>query len=189
MLIGLAAIAIILLFLVSMYNSLISKRNQVENAFGSIDAQLKQRYDLIPNLVAAVQQYMQHERGTLNEITRLRTEALDAGKPTDERVKIDNQISKALGGILVAVENYPDLKASQNFQQLQRALNEVEAQIAAARRTYNAVVTSYNTAIETVPGNVFASMFKMPRKSVFEIPPAERANVSVKQMFDSKPAS
>lgn len=169
---------------VLVYNGLINKRNQVENAFGGVDVQLRKRYDLIPNLVSSVQQYMTHERSTLEELTRLRTEALQGDLPADERVKLDNQITKRLGGIMVAVEAYPDLKASGNFQQLQRSLNEVESQISAARRAYNAAVTDYNTAIESVPGNLFAGPMTLTRKEVFEIPEAQRENVDVAQLFD-----
>ncbi|MGB3057557.1 MAG: LemA family protein, partial [Candidatus Omnitrophota bacterium] len=104
------AIIAVLMVLVIIYNSLINKKNQVENVFGSVDAMLKKRYDLIPNLVSTVQTYMQHERGTLNELTELRAKAISGGLTPDEKVDLDNRLSKTLGGIMVAVENYPDLK-------------------------------------------------------------------------------
>ena len=119
----------IVLFVVLMYNSLIDKKNQVENAFGGMDVQLKKRYDLIPNLISSVKTYMKHESDTLTEITELRTKALSGGLSNDDKVDLDNKITSKLGGIMVAVENYPDLKASENFNQLQRSLNEVEEQI------------------------------------------------------------
>jgi len=172
------------LYIVILYNSLISKKNQVQNVFASVDALLKKRYDLIPNLVATVQKYMQHERGTLTEITELRAKAISGTLSDDEKVDLDNKLTKTLGGIMVAVENYPDLKANQNFLQLQASLNEVEEQISAARRAYNAAVTDYNNAVEMFPTNILASMMNYQRKKVFEIPDTERQNVDVKDLFN-----
>ena len=179
-----AAVAIVL-GAITLYNGLISAKNQVENVFGSIDALLKKRYDLIPNLVSAVQNYMQHERGTLTEITELRAKAVSGSLSNDEKVELDNKLTKTLGGIMVAVENYPDLKANQNFIQLQAALNETEEQISAARRAYNAAVTQYNNAVEMFPTSVMASMMSYRRKNVFQIPGEERKNVDVKGLFSS----
>jgi len=176
--IGLAAVFTI------MYNSLINKNNQVENAFGGMDAQLKKRYDLIPNLVKSVKTYMKHEAETLTEITKLRTKAMSGNISDDEKVSLDNAITSKLGGIMVAVENYPDLKASDNFNQLQRSLNEVEEQISASRRAYNATITSYNNSVEMFPTNLIAGMMNMQRKNVFEIPETERKNIDVGDLFD-----
>ena len=122
---------------IGVYNSLVGKKNQVDNAFASIDVQLKKRHDLIPNLVASVKQYMGHEADVLTKVTQMRTQG-GAGQSNEQQVGLENQITRALGGIMVAVENYPELKASDNFQQLQRALNEVEEQLSAARRSFNA---------------------------------------------------
>jgi LemA protein len=177
-------VVVLVLAVIIIYNSLINKKNQVENVFASIDAMLKKRYDLIPNLVSTVQTYMQHERGTLNELTELRAKAISGGLSTDEKVGLDNKLSKTLGGIMVAVENYPDLKANQNFLQLQGSLNEVEEQISAARRAYNSAVTNYNNAVEMFPTNVFASAMNYQRKQVFEISEGERQNVNVKDLFN-----
>jgi LemA protein len=174
---------LVLIFVV-LYNSLVGKKNQVENAFAGMDAQLKKRYDLIPNLVAAVQKYMNHEKSTLEELTTLRTKALSGNLSSNERVDIDNKISKVLGGVMVAVENYPNLKASDNFVQLQGSLNEVEEQISASRRAFNAAVTSYNNGIEMFPTNIVASMMGYDRKQVFEISEAERQNVNVGALFN-----
>lgn len=174
---------VLILAIILMYNSLISKKNQVENAFGGMDAMLKKRYDLIPNLVSTVQTYMKHERETLTEITEMRAKALSGGLSDDERIDIDNKISKMIGGIMVAVENYPDLKASQNFLQLQGSLNETEEQISASRRSYNASVVSYNNSIQMFPTNIIASMMSYKKKNVFEIPEAERKNINVKELF------
>jgi len=172
------------IFFFIMYNALVGKKNQVTNVFASIDALLKKRYDLIPNLVASVKNYMQHEQGTLTKITELRAKAVSGLTSDDEKVDIDNRISKMLGGIMVAVENYPDLKANQNFLQLQASLNEIEEQISAARRAYNAAVTDYNNAIEMVPTNIVASLMNFKRKQVFEISESERRNVDVGGLFN-----
>jgi LemA protein len=179
-------IAIVIgIILVLMYNSLVSKKNQVENIFAGIDAQLKKRYDLIPNLVATVQKYMEHEKGILEEVTKLRAEANKPNISDQQKIKLDAQITSALGSIMVAVENYPDLKANQNVIHLQRSLNEIEEQIAAARRAYNQSVTDYNNAIEMVPTNFMASAMNYTRKEVFVIPDNERKNVNVKELFNS----
>ena len=176
----------IIIIVAMMYNGLINKKNQVENAFGGMDAQLKKRYDLIPNLVSSVQTYMKHEADTLTQITDLRTKALSGDITDDQKVDLDNMITSKLGGIMVAVENYPDLKASENFNQLQRSLNEVEEQISASRRAYNATVTSYNNSVEMFPTNIIAGMMSMKHKNVFEIPDSERENVDVGELFNKQ---
>lgn len=178
------AAVLLVLIIVGMYNSLIRKRNEVDNAFGGMDVQLKKRYDLIPNLVATVQQYASHEKDLLEKVTQLRAKVTDRQMTSDEKVELDNQISGAMRGIMVAVENYPDLKASENFLNLQRTLNEVESQISAARRTYNAVITDYNNAIQVFPKSIIASMMGLKRKEVFVIPETERQNVNVKNLFN-----
>lgn len=177
-------IAVIFLIPVVLYNTLVGKKNQVENVFASVDALLKKRYDLIPNLISTVKTYMQHERGTLTDITELRAKATSGQLSDDEKVDLDNKISKALGGIMIAVENYPDLKANQNFLQLQSTLNEVEEQISAARRAYNATVTDYNNAVEMFPTNILAGMLNYQRKTVFAIPQEQRKNINVGDLFN-----
>jgi len=175
---------IFLVFIVVlMYNSLVNKKNQVENTFGGMDVQLKKRYDLIPNLISSVKTYMKHEADTLTEITELRTKALSGGLSNNDKVDLDNKITSKLGGIMVAVENYPDLKASNNFVQLQRSLNEVEEQISASRRSYNASVTDLNNGIENFPSNIIAGMMNLERKQVFKIPDVQRENVNVENLF------
>ena len=176
---------IVVVMAIVLYNSLVGKKNQVTNVFASIDALLKKRYDLIPNLVNTVKTYMQHERGLLTEITDARAKAVSGQLSDNEKVDLDNKISRAMGGIMVAVENYPDLKANQNFMQLQGSLNEIEEQISAARRAYNAAVTDYNNAIEMFPTNFVASMLKYSKKNVFEISEKERQNVDVGKLFKS----
>ncbi|MDY0078242.1 MAG: LemA family protein [Bacteroidales bacterium] len=184
LLISVLAVAVILgVAVISMYNGLIRRRNEVDNAFGGMDVQLKKRYDLIPNIISTVKQYATHERELLEKVTEMRAQATSGNLSQEEKVALDNQISAGMKGIMVAVENYPDLKANENFLNLQRTLNEVESQISAARRTYNAVITIYNNGIQTFPQNTIAGMMNMQRKEVFVIPETERQNVDVKAMF------
>jgi LemA protein len=183
MLIVLVLVGIVLLIALIAYNSLIGKKNQVENAFASVDALLKKRYDLIPNLVSSVQQYMKHETGTLTEITRLRAQAVGGTLSADETVELNNQLGRTMRGLMVAVESYPQLRATENFQNLERSLNEVEEQISAGRRAFNAAVTDYNNAVEMVPTNVFARMMSYKPRKLFEIAEAERQAPSVKALF------
>lgn len=182
---SLIILVIILIILVLMYNSLIAKKNQVENIFASVDTQLKKRYDLIPNLVSSVQKYMKHEKSLLEEITSLRTQAINPQINDGQKIYLDNKFSKALGNITVAMEDYPELKANENLLQLQTTLNEVESQISAARRAYNQAVTDYNNAIEMIPTNLMASLMKYKRKELFEIEKTQRENVDVKELFES----
>ncbi len=177
------AAVLLLIIAISMYNGLIRRRNEVDNAFGGMDVQLKKRYDLIPNLVATVKQYASHEKEILEKVTQMRSKATDGTLSNDEKVALDNEISSAMKSIMVSVENYPALKASDNFMNLQRTLNEVESQISAARRTYNAVITDYNNGIQTFPRNILAGMMNMKVKQVFVIPEVERQNVDVKNLF------
>lgn len=175
-----AAAVILLLTLVLIYNSLIRRKNDVENAFASIDVMLRKRYDLIPKIVEAVKAYMNYERETLAELTQLRIKALSQTVTAEERVIIENRLGQRLTGLLVAVENYPDLKASNNFLQLQGSLNEVEEQLAASRRAFNAAVTQYNNTIEVFPSNLIASMMNYKRRTLFEIPEAKRVEITSK---------
>lgn len=174
---------VLALILVLMYNSLVAKKNQVENIFASVDTVLKKRYDLIPNLVASVKEYMQHEKSLLEEVTKLRAEAIKPDISDANKIALDAKVTSALGSIMVAVENYPELKANENIMHLQHTLHEVEEQISAARRAYNQAVTDYNNAIEMVPTNFMASLINYRRKQVFEIVESERKNVDVKELF------
>jgi len=182
--ISIGIIIIIILGIIFLYNNLITKKNDVENAFGGVDAQLKKRYDLIPNLVSTVKQYMTHEKDVLEQLTRLRTQAMGIND-AEERVNLDNQIASSLGQLMVAVEDYPELKSSANFVNLQRTFNEVESQISASRRAYNSAVTSYNNAVETFPSNLMANQMGMKTKSVFEITEVERRNFDVESLFNA----
>lgn len=174
---------VIIAIVAFLYNSLVAKKNQVINVFGTIDAMLKKRYDLLPKLISTVKTYMQHERALLEEITKMRAKAVSGQLSDDEKVDLDNKVTKALGGIMVAVENYPDLKANQNFLQLQGTMNEVEEQISAARRAYNAVVTDYNNAVEMFPTNILASMMSYKLKKVFEISEEQREDIDTDKLF------
>jgi LemA protein len=177
------AVGVFALFAIIGYNRLVGLRNSVDKAFASIDAMAKKRYDLIPNLVATVSKYMEHERGTLTDITEMRAKAVSGNLSDSEKVELDTKITRAVGGIMVAVENYPDLKANQNFLQLQGSLNEIEEQLSAARRAYNAAVTDYNNAVQMFPSNVFAMVFNFKTRPLFEITEQERQNVDVKALF------
>lgn len=183
MLIILGVVVVFLLIVIVIYNNLVGSKNQVENAFGTIDVMLKKRYDLIPNLVESVKVYMKHERDTLTSISEMRTKAVSGNLSADERIQLENKLSGMMRNVMVAVESYPELKADTQFTMLQRSWNETEEQISAARRAYNAAVTSFNNAVEQFPSNVFAKMFGYKRKEVFVIPEAERQNVSAKALF------
>lgn len=176
-------IVVVIIFPLMIYNALIRRKNQVENTFASLDALLKKRYDLIPNLIATVKNYMEFEKDTLTKITELRTKAISSNLTTEEKVELNNEITHAIGKVQVAVENYPDLKSSQNFLQLQASLNEVEEQISAGRRAYNAIVTQYNNAVEMFPSNIMAKLMGFKRRGVFVINEQERQNVDVKNLF------
>lgn len=176
LLLGAAALGLIL---VLMFNSLVRRRNAVENAFAGIDVQLLQRYDLIPNLVAVVQGYAEHERTTLTALTELRAEALQGGLDSNRRVQIDNRLSQSLHQVFGVVERYPALRATEQFQQLQRALNEVEERLSASRRAFNAAIVDYNNGIELIPLNLMAAMMGLRRRAFFESAPEARAAIGV----------
>ncbi|MEI8364693.1 MAG: LemA family protein [archaeon] len=178
-LIILIIIAVLILIVFGIYNRLIRTRNNVENAWSQIDVQLKKRYDLVPNLIETVKGYMKHERETLTEITQLRNQAMNA-KDRDLKMKADDKMAKAVSGILnVVVENYPDLKANQNFLQLQEELSGIENKIAYSRQYYNDSVMMYNNKVQTVPTNMFAKMFNFQDKKFLETPETEKKNVKV----------
>jgi len=183
LLIAIIVFAVLIILFIGIYNRVIRRKNQVDNAFGSIDAMLKKRYDLIPNLVETATQYMSYEKDILAKITELRVQALSESISEEDKIDLDNKISKAMGGIMVAVENYPDLKTNDQFLMLQRSWNEVEEQISASRRTFNASVVDYNNSIETFPANTIAGIFGFKRKLVFKIPDSERENISAEELL------
>lgn len=181
-----APLAFLLLLGIILSNTLTARRNEADNAFASVDAYLKKRFDLIPNLVAAVQQYMVHEKSILTEITALRSEAMKTGLSSNETIEINNRMNRALHSVNVAMENYPDLKANTNILQLQASLNEVEEQLSAARRTYNATVLSFNNGVQLFPSNLIASMRGLRTRAYLETPDGERNNIDVDALFNKR---
>jgi LemA protein len=156
------------LALVLLYNRLVRLRNRVDNAWAQVDVQLRRRYDLIPNLVETVKGYASHERATFEEVTRARTAAQQA-KTVDEQAEAENMLTAAIGRLFAVAEAYPELRATENFQQLQAQLEETEQKIAVARQIYNDTVLAYDTALETVPTNIVASMFGFEPRVYFEL--------------------
>ena len=165
---------VVVLFLISMYNNLVKLRNNRENAFANIDVQLKQRSDLIPQLVSTVKGYATHERELLERVTAARTAAMSATGIND-KIQAENALSSALAGLKVSVEAYPDLKANQNFLQLQAELSDIENKLAATRRFFNSATKELNNAVQTFPANLIAGMFGFHKEPMFEIPSEERA--------------
>ncbi len=161
-------IVVLLLLGISLYNRLVRLRNNRENAFADIDVQLRQRLDLIPQLVEAVKAYMKHESSVLTEVTNARANAI-AAKGIDEKISADGRLSSALQGLRVAVEAYPDLKASTNFMQLQEEISDIENKLAAARRFFNSATRELNNAVETFPSNVLAGMFGFHRETMYDL--------------------
>lgn len=164
----LVVLGILILWLISLYNRLISLRNRRENAFADIDVQLRQRHDLVPQLVETVKGYASHEKELLNQITEARSAAMNA-RSIDEKISAETQLGSMLQGLKVAVEAYPDLKANQNFLQLQEELSDIENKLAAARRFFNSTTTEYNNAVETFPSNLIASNFGFKREVMFDL--------------------
>ena len=173
----LIAIAVAVVVLVLLYNYMVGRKNDVEFAFSGVDTMLKQRYDLIPNLVAVCEKYMGFEHAVLKDVVALRSQAMQA--PADKRPALESGLSAQLKSLFALAEAYPDLKASKQFEDLQRSLNEVEEQIAASRRAYNAAVLNYNNACQMFPTNLMAMVMSYQSKPMFEIPAAERAPVKV----------
>jgi len=164
----LAIIAFLAFFVVSMYNSLIRLRNQVKNAWSQIDVQLKRRHDLIPNLLETVKGYMAHERETLQNITNARTQAMSATS-IEDKSKAELKLSDAMTKFNLVVENYPDLKANQNFLALQEELSSTENKISFSRQNYNDQVLYFNNKIEMFPSNILAGMFNFTKEAFFEL--------------------
>jgi len=162
-------VAVILIFsLIRMYNRLVRLRNQVKNAWAQIDVQLKRRHDLIPNLIETVKGYMKHERETLEAVTKMRAQAMEASG-VEEKAAAEGKLSSALGQFKVAVEAYPDLKANKNFLSLQEELTSTENKISFARQNYNDQVLFFNNKIEVFPSNITASLFGFSKDKYFEL--------------------
>ena len=171
-------VVLILLWAVGTYNSLVDFRNRVKDAWSQIDVQLKRRFDLIPNLVETVKGYTKHESETLEEVIKARNTYLSASLPEDQ-LKADGELTNAINKLFALSENYPELKANQNFQQLQQELQQTEDKIAMARQFYNDIVMQYNNKIEMVPSNIIASLFKFKQEKFFEANETEKENVKV----------
>lgn len=166
---------VFVLFVISVYNRIIRLRNNREQSFADIDVQLKQRHDLIPQLVESVKGYMKHEKELLTELTAARAGAMNAGT-IDEKIAAENRLSGALGGLRIAVEAYPDLKANQNFLNLQEEISDVENKLASVRRFFNSATKELNNAIEVFPANVVAGIFGFHRETMFDLG-TERVNL------------
>lgn len=175
-LIAIIIIILIVLYFISIYNKLIRLRNQVKNAWSQIDVQLKRRHDLIPNLIDTVKGYMKHERETLEMVTSYRSRAMEAGT-VSEKASAEGMLGQALGQLRIAVENYPDLKANQNFLALQEELTSTENKISYARQAYNDGVLGLNNKIEMFPSNIVASILNFNKEDFFEIDEPQQREV------------
>jgi LemA protein len=171
-------VVIVLFYGISLYNTFVSLRQKVAEAWADIDVQLKRRYDLIPNLVETVKGYASHESGVFEEVTKARAQAIQA-TGLEQKAEAENALSGTLKSLFAVSEAYPDLKANQNFLELQRELSDTENKIQASRRFYNSVVMSLNTKIESFPDTIIASIAKFEKKEYFEIADSEKENVKV----------
>lgn len=175
-----AAVVIVALWFIAVYNGLIKSRNRTDEAWSDIDVQLKRRYDLIPNLMETVKGYMKHEEGVLTKVTEARASAMNATGKADKG-KAENMLSETLKSLFAVAESYPDLKASQNFLQLQDEISDTENKIQAARRFYNGQVRDFNTKIQVFPTNMIGNMLGFKAYEFFEVEnEKERENVKVK---------
>lgn len=173
-------LAILVVVIAAIFNHLVSLKNRSEEAWSDIDVQLKRRHDLIPNLVETVKGYAKHEKELFEKVTDARAAAISS-KGIAEKAKAENQITQALKSVFAVAENYPNLKANENFIELQREITDTEDKIQAARRFYNANVRDLNIAIESFPSNVIASIFRYQKKELFELSDVEeKKNIEVK---------
>ncbi len=172
-------LVLIILWAISVYNSLVALRNRVKDQWAQIDVQLKRRFDLIPNLVETVKGYTKHESETLEAVIKARNTYVSATVP-EEQMKADGELTQAISKLFALTESYPELKANTNFQALQQELTETESKIAAARQFYNDTVMVYNNKVSMVPSNIIASLFKFNKETFFEANETERQNVQVK---------
>lgn len=175
-LIVIAVVAVLVIWGVSLYNKLVKLRNNRENAFADIDVQLKQRHDLVPQLVSTVKGYAAHEKETLDRVVSARNGAM-AAQTIDDKIKAENILSSALAGLKVTVEAYPDLKANQNFMQLQEEISDLENKLAASRRYFNSATRELNNAVETFPSNLIAGMAGFKKEIMFDLGEQQRATL------------
>ena len=174
LLIILGVVVILVVWGISLYNNLVKPRNNRENAFANIDVQLKQRHDLVPQLVATVKGYAEHEKTVFQRVTEARAAAMGATSIND-KVEAENMLTSALAGLKVSLEAYPELKANENFLQLQGEISDIENKLAAVRRFFNSATRELNNAVQTFPSNLFAKMFGFKKEPMFEVPQEERA--------------
>jgi LemA protein len=179
-LIGIGIIAVLVIWVIAIYNGLVRLRQNRENAFADIDVQLKQRHDLIPQLVAAVKGYMEHEKATLENITRARQKAMSATNIND-KIAAEQELGQALSGFSIQVEAYPDLKANHNFMQLQHEMSDIENKLAAVRRFFNSATKELNIAVQKFPNVLFAGMFGFKSEPMFDL------GVNQRQEMDKAP--
>ena len=179
LIISLVVVGIILLWFVGTYNMFIKQKTSLDEAFSTMDVYLKKRWDLIPNLVETVKGYAEHEKGTFEKVVELRNTAY-SGLPSDEKIALNAELSTGLAKLLAVAENYPDLKANQNFMDLSAQLSQIEADIANSRKYYNAIVKDYNIAVQTIPSNIIAAICQFKPAKMFEIDETQRENVQVK---------
>jgi len=175
----LAVLVVIAFVLIGMYNTLVQLRVRCDSAWSDINVQLKRRHDLIPNLVETVKGYAAHEKGTFENIAKFRSQAMQASAPADKAIA-ENQLTGALKSLFAVAENYPELKANEEFLQLQGSLSQLEDTIQNARRYYNAVVRDLNTKIQSFPTNIIAGMFGFQQRQFFEVAEADKEPVAVK---------
>lgn len=173
---GLIIIAILLIIILALYNNLVKARNKVKQAESGIDVYLNQRFDLIPNLVECVKAYSKHEQSIFTEIANLRSSYMKQSKDIKSAENLNNKMNQ----LIAVAENYPDLKASEQYLNLQRTLTKLESQLQAARRIYNAEATNYNNKIEVVPSNLIASLFGFKPAQLFEIEEYKKENINIK---------
>lgn len=183
----LIVLGVLILLVIIMYNSLVQKRNKVKEAFASIDVQLKKRYDLIPNILTIANKFMEHERGLLENITALRAQAIKLDSSfgnIENKLKLDGEIQRSMGQLMVNMENYPQLKSDQTMIQSMQTYNEVEEHIAAARRFYNSAVLDMNNAVELFPSSIIAAMFGFKHATFFKVEDEkERQRVNAQEFF------
>ena len=182
LIISAVVLVIVIIVAIVINNQIIAKKNLVSQAFGSIEIYLKKRFDLIPNLVAALDKYLSHEKEILGKVTELRTQVEKAAAP-QEKIEASNELTKIMSGLNINVENYPNLKADKQFTNLQFELSDMEDQISAARRAYNAAVTSFNNKIQMFPASIVSNIRKDKPAMLLEIPEAEQKEVNINQLF------
>ena len=181
----LTLLAIFIIVFYSWYVSIITKRNAVEEAYSGIDVQLKKRTDLIPNILAIAKKYLDHEKTLLEEITRLRTNVMNASNESEQRFKLEGHLEQAMSGLMIAVENYPELKSDAAMTEAQRTYADVEAHISAARRNFNSANRVLRNATQVFPGNIIAAIVGVKKIAFFEIAESERAPVNASDMLGS----